>query len=139
MYIYLDVCLGNFDRNITYISLVSFFFRRSMGFVCQYEKDIILVFKIMRFHENYQFFICLAGSSRGKKSGKQCKKCGFNRPGSETYRNNLRRSLSEESLGGQMDRGAPSRSQDPYSYMRKRRVVYPKPVFYDEQVNYFRF
>ena len=66
-----------------------------------------------------------------------CKKCGFNKPGSENFKN-IRRSLSEESLGAAgMERNPALRSgggQDPYNFMRRRRIVYPKPVFYDEQV-----
>ena len=73
----------------------------------------------------------LGGTQRpGKKGARRCKKCGFDRPGADTYRS-IRRSLSEESVSA-----VGSSSQDPYEYMRKRRLVYPKPVFYDEQDEY---
>ena len=73
----------------------------------------------------------LGGTQRpGKKGARRCKRCGFDRPGAETYRS-IRRSLSEESVSA-----VGSSSQDPYEYMRKRRLVYPKPVFYDEQDEY---
>ena len=69
----------------------------------------------------------LGGTQRGRRGSRRCKKCGFDRPGSESYQS-IRRSLSEESLTP----GVP----DPYEYMRKRRLSYPKPVFYDEQDEY---
>ena len=69
----------------------------------------------------------LGGTQRGRRGSRKCKKCGFDRPGSDSYRS-MRRSLSEESLTP----GVP----DPYEYMRKRRLSYPKPVFYDEQDEY---
>ena len=69
----------------------------------------------------------LGGTQRGRKGTKRCKKCGFDRPGSETYRG-MRRSLSEESVS--------AATGDPYEFLRKRRLVYPKPVFYDEQDEY---
>ena len=69
----------------------------------------------------------LGGTQRGKKGRKPCKKCGFDRLGSAAQ-GNLRRSISEESVNGQHN--------DPYDYMRRRRLANPKPVFYDEQDEY---
>ena len=74
--------------------------------------------------EDYQ----LGGTQRGKKGRKPCKKCGFDRLGS-AVQGNLRRSISEESVNGQQH-------NDPYDYMRRRRLANPKPVFYDEQDEY---
>jgi len=66
-----------------------------------------------------------AGTQRGKKGKKRCKKCGFDRLGTNSH---IRRSISEESVNGQY--------ADPYEYVRKRRLVNPRPVFYDEQDEY---
>ena len=69
----------------------------------------------------------LAGTQRGKKSKKTCKKCGFDRLGA-AQRSSMQRSVSEESVNGQYT--------DPYEYMRRKRLANPKPVFYDEQDEY---
>eukprot|EP00092_Neocalanus_flemingeri_P003468 GFUD01003717.1.p1 GENE.GFUD01003717.1~~GFUD01003717.1.p1 ORF type:complete len:1661 (+),score=297.05 GFUD01003717.1:288-5270(+) len=69
----------------------------------------------------------LGGTQRGKKGKKKCKKCGFDRLGFEQQKG-IRRSISEESVNAQYT--------DPYEYMRRRRLVNPKPVFYDEQDEY---
>lgn len=69
----------------------------------------------------------LGGTQRGKKGKKKCKKCGFDRLGFEQQKG-IRRSISEESVNAGYN--------DPYDYMRRRRLVNPKPVFYDEQDEY---
>ena len=90
-------------------------------------------------YEEYQNFainsnVCMCedyldGTNRSKKSKKRCKKCGFDRLGVEQDGRTgtvVRRSVSEESINNAMYN----------EYLRRKRMINQKPVFYDEQDEY---
>ena len=70
----------------------------------------------------------LEGTNRGKKWKKRCKKCGFDRPGFDQAEDLtvVRRSVSEESINNALYN----------DYLRRKRLINQKPVFYDEQDEY---
>ena len=69
----------------------------------------------------------LQGTNRGKKWRKRCKKCGFDRPGfDQEDLPVVRRSVSEESINNALYN----------DYLRRKRMINQKPVFYDEQDEY---
>ena len=69
----------------------------------------------------------LQGTNRGKKFRKRCKKCGFDRPGfDQEDLTVVRRSVSEESINNALYN----------DYLRRKRMINQKPVFYDEQDEY---
>ena len=69
----------------------------------------------------------LEGTTRAKKWKKRCKKCGFDRPGfDQEDLSVVRRSVSEESINNALYN----------DYLRRKRMMNQKPVFYDEQDEY---
>ena len=96
-----------------------------------YGDPSVLYDEYQNFAINSNVCMCedyLDGTNRSKKFKKKCKKCGFDRLGFDQDGPGtvVRRSVSEESINNAMYN----------DYLRRKRMMNQKPVFYDEQDEY---